>query len=53
MVNSRRPRKRNDVIAKSANPSDAQLRDRDAFTIRYGRQRFHQLKVLIEILCSW
>jgi hypothetical protein len=41
------------VVAKSANPSDAQLSDRDAFTIRYGRQSFHELEVVIDILRLW
>jgi hypothetical protein len=50
---SRRSGKRDDVVAKSTNPSDAQLGDCDAFTIRYGRQSFHELKVVINILRSW
>ena len=41
------------MVAKSADPSNTQLRDRDAFTIRYGRQRFDQLEVMVEILRSW
>jgi hypothetical protein len=44
------------VVAKSANPNNTQLRDRDAFTIRYGRQGFDQLEVMVEILeilSSW
>jgi hypothetical protein len=52
VVYSRRSGKRDDVVAKSTNPSNAQLRDRDAFTIRYGRQRFHNLEVMTDILRS-
>jgi len=39
------------VAAESANPSDTQLGDRDAFTIRYIRQTFHELEIVTDILC--
>ncbi len=42
--------KRDHVVAESANPRDAQLRDRDAFPIRYGRQTVHELEVMSDIL---
>jgi hypothetical protein len=38
------------VVAESANPRDAQLRKRDAFPIRYGRQAIHELEVMSDIL---
>jgi len=38
------------VVAKRANPRDAQLRERDTFTIRYGRQALHELEVMSDIL---
>ena len=49
---SRRSRKRDDVAAERANPSNTQLGDRDAFTIRYIRQTFHELEIVTDILCS-
>ena len=52
VVYSRGSRKRDDVAAESANPSNAQLGDRDALTIRYIRQSFHELEILTDILCS-
>ena len=41
------------MAAESANPSNTQLGDGDAFTIRYIRQTFHQLEIVTDILCSW
>jgi hypothetical protein len=35
IANSRGSRKRDDMLAKRANPSDAQLGERNSFTIRY------------------
>jgi len=40
------------VAAEGANPSNTQLGDRDAFTIRYFRQIFHKLEIVTDILCS-
>ena len=40
------------MVAESANPSNTQLRNRDAFTVRHGRQRFDQFEVMIEVLRS-
>jgi hypothetical protein len=40
------------VAAESTNPSNTQLGDGDAFTIRYIRQTFHQLEIVTDILCS-
>jgi hypothetical protein len=40
------------VAAESAHPSNTQLGDRDAFTIRYFRQTFHELEIVTDILCS-
>jgi hypothetical protein len=48
-VYSRRSRKRDDVAAESANTSNTQLGDRDAFTIRYIRQTFHELQIVTNI----
>jgi hypothetical protein len=42
---SRRSGKRNDVLAKSANPSNAQLGDRDALYVA--------VRVMIDILRLW
>jgi hypothetical protein len=39
------------VAAESANPSNTQLGDRDAFTIRHIRQAFHKLQIVIDVLC--
>jgi len=39
------------VAAESANPSNTQLGDRDAFTIRYIRQAFHELEIVTNTLC--
>jgi len=36
VVNSRGPGKWDDMLAKRANPRDAQLGERDALAIRYG-----------------
>ena len=38
------------MVAESPNPRDAQLRDRDAFPIRYGRQTVHELEIMSDIL---
>ena len=54
VVYSRRSRKWDDVVAKSTNPSNAQLRKRDAFTTRYDRQRFNYPEVITDVLRdSW
>jgi hypothetical protein len=50
--NSRGSGKRDHVIAERADPRDAQLRDRDAFPIRYGRQTVHKLEVMSDILVA-
>jgi hypothetical protein len=42
VANSRGPGKRDDMVAERANPRDAQLGERDAFTIRYGRQAIYE-----------
>ena len=47
---SRGSRKRDDIVAKRTYPCDAQLGDRDAFTIRYGRQCIHELEVMSDVL---
>ena len=39
------------MAAKSANPTNTQLGNRDAFTVRYFRQTFHDLEIVTDILC--
>ena len=51
VVYSRRSRKRDGVAAESSNPSN-QLGNRDALTIRYIRQTFHELEIVTDVLCS-
>ena len=38
------------MAAKSTNPANTQLGNRDAFTIRYFRQTFHHLEIVTDIL---
>jgi len=38
------------VVAERADPRDAQLRDRDALSVRYGRQTLHELEVMSDVL---
>lgn len=38
------------MVAESANPSNTQLGNRDAFTIRHIRQTFHELQIVTDIL---
>ena len=41
-ANLRRPRKWDDMLAERTNPRDAQLGERDALTVRYGRQAIYE-----------
>ena len=50
IVNSRGAGKRDDIVAERANPRNAQLGDRDAFTFRYGRQGVHELEIMPDVL---
>jgi hypothetical protein len=43
-MNSRGTGKRDDMVAQGAYPCNAQLSERDAYTIRYFRQRVQELE---------
>ena len=47
---SRGSRKRDDIVAKRAHPRNAELGNRDTFTIRYGGQSVHELEIMINVL---
>jgi hypothetical protein len=50
--NSRGSGKWDDAVTERTHPRDAQLRDRDALTVCYGRQAVHELKVMSDVLGS-